>query len=174
MNMAILPSRNNGISGGTYSNGRGRMHYGIDLTSSAGTPIYALFDGIVEQVVDWYDQNVEWINYESQYSDYGESCFNAGNRVRIKSTINSEVIYVKYMHMDQVNILQGQPITAGALIGTVGSTGSACSPRSNGPHLHLEVLINGYNAQLNAVNPESFLFTKFDSFGKITRSCINN
>jgi murein DD-endopeptidase MepM/ murein hydrolase activator NlpD len=45
-----------------------------------------------------------------------------------------------YAHLDSVAVTDGQPIGAGALVGTVGSTGMA-----TGPHLHYEVWHGGVN-----------------------------
>ncbi|MBR2916058.1 MAG: peptidoglycan DD-metalloendopeptidase family protein, partial [Clostridia bacterium] len=43
-----------------------------------------------------------------------------------------------YAHMSSLLVSAGQYVSAGALVGRVGSTGN-----STGPHLHFEVLING-------------------------------
>jgi murein DD-endopeptidase MepM/ murein hydrolase activator NlpD len=45
-----------------------------------------------------------------------------------------------YAHLDSVAVADGQTIGAGALVGTVGSTGMA-----SGPHLHYEVWHGGVN-----------------------------
>jgi murein DD-endopeptidase MepM/ murein hydrolase activator NlpD len=46
----------------------------------------------------------------------------------------------------------GQMVTAGQLIGYVGSTG-----HSSGPHLHFEVHLNGDGHRTGAVNPVPFM-----------------
>lgn len=50
----------------------------------------------------------------------------------------------------------------GDIIGHTGETGSACSEKSAGPHLHLEVYENGI-----LVNPEKYIYTQFDEKGNI-------
>lgn len=92
------------------------IHKGEDLAAPTGTKIYALFDGTVTQ---------------NAYQAGG-----AGNYV----VLNHPNGYVtKYFHMRDRSFLPvGAKVKAGDLIGYVGATGDA-----TGPHLHLEVWING-------------------------------
>ncbi len=47
-------------------------------------------------------------------------------------------VFTTYCHFSQVHVTRGQTITAGQVLGTVGSTG-----RTSGPHFHWEVAVNG-------------------------------
>ena len=93
-----------------------KMHTGIDLSASTGTPIYASGDGVIEQA-----------GWSSGY----------GKKVEIKHVNGFETAYG---HMSQIadGITPGVRVRQGEVIGYVGSTGY-----STGPHLHFEITING-------------------------------
>lgn len=67
-----------------------------------------------------------------------------GNCIRIQHMGN---VQTWYGHLSKINVREGQRVTAGQVIGRVGSTG-----RSTGPHLHYEVRRNG-----KPVNPVQYL-----------------
>ncbi|WP_198665999.1 M23 family metallopeptidase [Tropicimonas sp. IMCC34043] len=92
----------------------GRMHEGIDMASSLGTPIYSTADGVVEEA-GWH-------------SGYGRM-------VKIKHEFGIETVYG---HMSRTRVTPGQKISKGDRIGDMGNTG-----RSTGTHLHYEVRVNG-------------------------------
>ena len=106
-------SSNFGMRTHPVTGGR-KMHSGIDIAASTGTPIYATADGTVEMA--------KW------YGGYG-------NYVQIGHGGDFET---RYGHMSRLNVRAGQNVRKGELIGWVGSTG-----RSTGPHLHYEVRIDG-------------------------------
>ncbi len=93
----------------------GRMHSGIDLGASTGTPIYASDNGIVT---------------EAQFKNNGY-----GNFISIDHG-NGFVTY--YAHCLEILVSPGDVVAKGDLIARVGSTG-----RSTGPHLHFEVRVDG-------------------------------
>ncbi len=94
-------------------------HQGIDFTPGAGAPIVAAADGVVTAA-----------NTGGAY----------GVHVRIKSVVAGQEVETMYAHMQygSMAVSVGQTVTAGQLIGAVGSTGV-----STGPHLHFEVHVGG-------------------------------
>lgn len=102
---------------------RRRFHYGLDLAEPTGEPIYAAFDGTV------------------RISKYNRSY---GNLVVIRHHNGLETYYA---HLSQRNVVPGDPVKAGDVIGRCGNTG-----RSYGSHLHFEIRYQG-----NAMNPENVI-----------------
>lgn len=104
-----------------YQNVTG-AHTGIDLASDSGTKIKASMTGTVTQV--------------SSEGDYG-------NHIRI----TKENVTTLYAHCQEIYVVEGQEITEGQEIASVGSTGN-----STGPHLHFEIRIDD-----NPINPEEII-----------------
>ena len=92
----------------------GRMHEGIDLACSTGTPIHAA-DGGTVKVAGWY--------------------YAYGLAVVIDHGGGVETLYG---HCSSLNVSVGDKVYQGQTIAKVGSTG-----RSTGPHCHFEIKING-------------------------------
>ena len=95
--------------------GERSFHTGIDIALPTGTEILAGFDGTVTRVA--YDAD------------------GYGNVVVID---NGNGVQALYAHCYVVFVSEGQRVSAGDVIATVGSTGN-----STGPHLHMEVIRNG-------------------------------
>jgi murein DD-endopeptidase MepM/ murein hydrolase activator NlpD len=89
----------------------GRMHRGIDIANSTGTPIYAAADGVVEKA--------GWNN-----GGYGIL-------VDIRHPDGS---LTRYGHNSRVMVQTGQYVERGQQIAAMGSTGF-----STGPHSHFEI-----------------------------------
>ena len=105
--------------------GGGRNHKGVDLAAPSGTPVYATADGYVAKAEYW--------------SSYG-------NYIQVE---HGGDMHTRYAHLSDYNVVAGQQVKKGDLIGFVGSTG-----RSTGPHLHYEVRIAG-----EAVDPRPYMIT---------------
>ncbi|MHC2998785.1 M23 family metallopeptidase [Microbacterium sp. HJ5] len=101
---------------------RGGAHMGVDMLANAGEPIYAAAAGVVK------------VSQES-YGGYGVA-------VTIDHVINGQRVGTLYGHMTYGSrqVVPGQTVQAGQIIGLVGSTG-----RSTANHLHFETYINGSN-----------------------------
>ncbi len=110
-----------------------KMHWGMDFTAPTGTPIYATGDGKVSK-------------YKKSRSGYG-------NHIIIDHGYGYQTLYA---HMSKVDVLRGQKVKRGDIIGYVGSSG-----RSTAPHLHYEVIkdgrkINPVNYYFNDLSPEEY------------------
>jgi murein DD-endopeptidase MepM/ murein hydrolase activator NlpD len=90
-----------------------RAHSGVDLAAAYGSPVVATTGGTVEEA-DWR-------------GGYG-----------LLVGIRSGAVHTRYGHLSRLNVVAGQKVKPGDVIGYVGSTG-----RSTGPHLHYEVRVNG-------------------------------
>ncbi|MBO9998239.1 MAG: M23 family metallopeptidase [Cyanobacteria bacterium SID2] len=91
------------------------FHSGLDLPAPVGTTVRAVSGGIVA--------------FAGEREAYG-------NLVVIN---HSQGRQTRYAHLDRLDVRQGQPVTAGTLLGTVGTTGTPDTPQ---PHLHFEVRTN--------------------------------
>ncbi len=94
--------------------GASTYHQGVDLAGPEGTPIYASRTGVVTTAT------------------YGKA---AGNYVSINHGDGYSSIY---MHMTRYVVKKGDAVSAGQLIGYMGSTGV-----STGSHLHFGISYNG-------------------------------
>ncbi|MDF5723777.1 MAG: peptidoglycan DD-metalloendopeptidase family protein [Rhizonema sp. PD37] len=96
----------------------GRMHKGIDVANSTGTPVYAAADGVIEKA--------GWNN-----GGYG-------NVVDVRHPDGS---MTRYGHNSKILVHAGQQVHQGETIALMGSTGF-----STGPHCHFEVHPAGKDA----------------------------
>ena len=101
-------------------------HRSTDIPAPEGTPILAAHSGAV-LVSGWNDSY--------------------GNQVLLD---NSAALSTRYAHMTQTAVTAGEAVTAGQVIGYVGSTGD-----STGNHLHFEVIQGGVQ-----IDPLRFTFCK--------------
>jgi murein DD-endopeptidase MepM/ murein hydrolase activator NlpD len=103
--------------------GEGAIHAGVDISSPMGAPVHAAADGIVGRA--------------EYYGGYGKLVvIDHGNGMS-----------TRYGHLSRFNVVPGQEVRRGDIIGYSGSTGRATSP-----HLHFEVRLGGA-----AVNPHPYL-----------------
>lgn len=100
-----------------------KFHSGLDIAGNDRSPIYAVQDGVVI--------------FAGVNGGYGNCVIidHGGGMITL------------YAHCSSLEVTKGQSILGGDYIGRVGNTG-----RSTGPHLHLEVRING-----KLINPINFL-----------------
>lgn len=103
--------------------GEKAMHRGVDIANRYGAPALATGPGIVV--------------FAGKMKDFGY----------MVEVSHGYGYLSRYGHMSQLSVKAGDEVSAGQLLGRVGSTG-----RSTGPHLHYEV--HRYNRHLN---PRLFL-----------------
>ncbi len=100
------------------------VHSGLDLKGKQGDPVYAMADGIVALAEPmFYEGNFVVIDH--------------GNRV-----------FSYYMHLQSFEVKQGRRVSAGEIIGHVGSTGI-----STGPHLHVSLMVGGVQVDPLSILP---------------------
>lgn len=110
---------------GSISKVRSSAHTGLDISAAQGTPIKAAASGTVVSS--------------------GRDSHGYGNMVVIS---HGNGVQTYYAHCYTLNVTAGQQVSQGQTIATVGSTGN-----STGPHLHLEVRVNGV-----AYNPQRYVY----------------
>ncbi len=103
--------------------GEGAYHTGVDLSAPKGTPVRVTADGLIV--------------HADYYGGYG----------RLVVVDHGNGMQTYYAHLSKINILAGQEVRRGEIVGLVGSTG-----RSTSPHLHYEVRVGKA-----PVNPNRFL-----------------
>lgn len=103
--------------------GEGAFHSGVDISAGSGTSIKAAADGIVAHA-DW-----------------------SGGYGKLVVIDHGGGTQTYYGHLSRIDVLPGQEIRRGQIVGASGATGRATSP-----HLHYEVRQNG-----TPVNPYVFL-----------------
>jgi Peptidase family M23 len=101
-------------------------HSGEDIKAPRGTEVHADNAGVVALVGEYF------FSGKSVILDHGLG------------------FYSMYFHLDEVDVVKGEKVQKGAVLGRVGSTG-----RATGPHLHWGTRINGAR-----VNPLSMLNIK--------------
>lgn len=97
-------------------------HPGIDIKALKGTPVYSVMNGVVDRV------------------SYSGSGF--GNLIVLEHqdvpTLENEsastTLYSGYAHLDTILVTEGEVVSKGQMIGTVGDTGTATTP-----HLHFQM-----------------------------------
>ncbi|MEW6287743.1 MAG: peptidoglycan DD-metalloendopeptidase family protein [Chloroflexota bacterium] len=114
----IWPSNKHYLSGFDYS--PSTNHWGIDIAGNEGEAVYATDAGVVVYA--------GWNNY------------GYGNMIMIDHGGGFQSLYA---HLSALNVVCGQSVGQGDVIGAIGTTG-----RSSGPHLHFEI-----RASSSFVNP---------------------
>jgi murein DD-endopeptidase MepM/ murein hydrolase activator NlpD len=103
--------------------GEGAMHTGVDISAPMGTPVHCAADGIVA--------------YSEYSAGYG----------RVVIVDHGNGMTTRYAHLSKFEVIPGQEIRRGEILGYSGASGRVTSP-----HLHFEVRLGG-----SPVNPYPYL-----------------
>jgi len=166
-NPQIASSGSSGKKGGTFGCTRvdpasscggvkgGKNHNGLDIKSNVNEKAFAMYGGTISSIRDTFSPG-----------EYKEDSY--GNFIVITTVINGITYNIKYNHLNSVSVIKGQTIKGGDVIGLSGKTGNAGNLNVT-PHIHIQV----YNSDwTKSLNPEDFLFTKFDSnYNPIPNNC---
>ncbi|RPF21452.1 M23 family metallopeptidase [Myceligenerans xiligouense] len=108
------------------------LHAGVDYAAPAGTAVLAAADGVVREV-SWNPRS--------------------GNLLVLDHQLDDGPVSTAYAHLLDGSLLvsDGDPVTAGQQLASVGATGAA-----TGPHLHFETHPQGF---YNPEEPEAWLRT---------------
>ena len=109
---------------GSRGGSRSSVHTGLDISTSSGTGIRPVTAG-----------TVVYSGYKGSY----------GNLLIID---HGNGVQSYYAHCSALYVSAGQQVAPNTTIAAVGSTGN-----STGPHLHLEIRVNG-----NPVNPQNYIY----------------
>ncbi|MEI6289727.1 MAG: M23 family metallopeptidase [Chloroflexota bacterium] len=126
---------------GTTQQQQREPHHGVEFPNKQGTPVLAALDGKVIYAANDKQDMLAWV--PAYY----------GNVIVIEHQLPGFSIpfFTLYAHLFKIDVVKGQQVRAGDVIGQVGATGTAI-----GSHLHFEVreLRNNYRSNRN---PELWL-----------------
>ena len=115
------------------------IHTGIDLPAPRGAEVLAAGPGTVV----WAG-----IGLYSGSINYLEDPYGLAVAIRHDFGYKDQPLFTVYAHLDEVDVIVGQWVKTGDVVGNVGSTGN-----TTGPHLHFEVRL-GENYFWTTRNPE--------------------
>ena len=118
------------------------VHTGIDIPAKMGTPVLASGPG---EVV-WAGWGLYSNDPTNQDDPYGLAVV-----IRHDFGYRDLPLYTVYAHLEDLDVVPGQWLQIGDLLGKVGQTGF-----TTGAHLHFEVRL-GENNYFNTMNPELWL-----------------
>ncbi|MFZ5810136.1 MAG: peptidoglycan DD-metalloendopeptidase family protein [Chloroflexota bacterium] len=117
------------------------VHTGIDIPLKNGTDVYAAGSG-----------RVNWSGFGLMSGHYNpDDPYGLAIVIRHDFGYQGQTLYSVYGHLSQSNVVIGQHVEVGEIIGLSGDTGNV-----TGPHLHFEVRI-GDNSFSRSRNPELWI-----------------
>lgn len=97
-------------------------HPAVDIKTLTGTPVYSVMNGVVERATQ-------------SSSGFGNLVVIRHSHVPSPDNLNMPTtLYSGYAHLNSISVKEGDVVTKGQQIGTVGQTGTATTP-----HLHFQM-----------------------------------
>ena len=126
---------------GSTNFGPNQAHTGVDIVADKGTPVIATGPGLII-----------WQGY-GLFSGGEDLDDKYGLAIVIEHDFGymNQTLYTVYAHLSRANVIRGQRVATGEVIGATGDTGNA-----TGEHLHYEVRL-GKNDYFHSFNPELWL-----------------
>lgn len=120
---------------------RNVVHTGIDIPLKVGSPVFAAGSG-----------RVAWSGFGLMSGETDpDDPYGLAVVIRHDFGYQGQTLYTVYGHLSETNLVIGQPIKSGEVVGLSGATGKV-----TGPHLHFEVRI-GDNSFSRSRNPELWI-----------------
>lgn len=134
------------------------IHTGIDIDAQTGTPIHAAASG-----------RVTWVGYGLMSGTYDSSDpYGQAVVIRHNFGFNGRRMITVYAHMEETNVVVGQTVHEGDILGWVGNTGN-----TTGPHLHFEVRLENLTGGFTTRNPELWI-TPPSGYGLLVGRLMNS
>lgn len=119
------PGRVTSRYGWRILNGRREWHDGLDYVSETGSnTVYAIGDSVATYDYDAYVEAERWTNRK----------MSGGNMIILRTRIEGAVYYVRYLHLINNYVHEGELVNKGRVIGHYGNVGY-----SFGAHLHIDI-----------------------------------
>lgn len=117
------------------------IHTGVDISVPRGTPVLASGSG-----------KIVWAGYGFLSGYYDETDpYGIAVLIRHDFGFQGAALYTVYGHLERVDVIKGQRVETGTMLGLSGETG-----KTSGPHLHFEVRLEEEGV-LTTRNPELWL-----------------
>jgi len=117
------------------------VHTGVDIPVPEGTPVQAAGPG-----------KIVWAGYGVYRGGHDETDpYGLAVTIRHDFGYQNQALYTLYGHLSEIDVVVGQHVEMGELLGLSGSTGKV-----TGPHLHFEVRLRE-NDYYTSRNPELWL-----------------
>jgi murein DD-endopeptidase MepM/ murein hydrolase activator NlpD len=126
---------------GSFFPGTEIIHTGVDIDAPRSTPVLAAAAG-----------KISWVGYGLYYgSKNPKDPYGLAVTIQHDFGWKNDRLYTVYAHMDRADVVPGQRVEKGQMLGIVGDTGN-----TTGPHLHFEVRVHKDNF-FSTRNPELWL-----------------